>query len=147
MYTLYSLIIYHSNKWGPVIQLDLFLFVSVPYILGVGELRGNMAFVGRRKNYPWYIWYTSYFFRNKTFLFVKTESWNFQHLFNLGFCESLQNFNPFRQHFSKGHKSCLNELKFCEVPRNNKSKRCWKIHISILTNKKVLFIKNGNLLP
>ena len=28
-------------------------------------------------------WYTSIFFRNKTFLFVKIESWNFQHLFYL----------------------------------------------------------------
>ena len=73
-------------------------------------------------------WYTSYFFRNKTFLFVKIESSNFQHQFDLGFHEPLQNFSSFRQTFrqlfSMGNKSCLNELKFCEVSRNNKSKRC-----------------------
>ena len=37
------------------------------------------------------------FFRNKTFLFVKIESWNFQQLFDLGFRETLQNFSSFRQ--------------------------------------------------
>jgi len=49
----------------------------------------------------------SYSFRNKTFLFVKVESWNFQHIFDLGFREPLQN--------SMGSKSCPNELKICEV--------------------------------
>jgi hypothetical protein len=44
-------------------------------------------------------WYTLYFFRNKTFLFVKRESWNFQQLFDLGFRETLQNFSSFRQTF------------------------------------------------
>ena len=37
------------------------------------------------------------------------ESWNFQHLFDLGFHETLQNFSPFRQPsdgiFSVGNKS------------------------------------------
>ena len=56
---------------------------AVPYILG--ELRDNMASVGWRKNYPWYMVHFIYFFRNKTFLFVKIESWNFQQLFGLGF--------------------------------------------------------------
>ena len=55
----------------------------------------NTACVGWRKNYP----YTLYFFRNKTFLFVKIESWNFQQLFDLGFLETLQNFSSFRQTF------------------------------------------------
>ena len=48
------------------------------------------------------------FFRNKTFLFVKIESWNFQQLFDLGFRETLQNFSSFRQtfrwHFCMGNK-------------------------------------------
>ena len=35
------------------------------------------------------------FFRNKTFLFFKIESWNFQHLFEKEFRESSQNFNSF----------------------------------------------------
>ena len=43
-------------------------------------------------------WYTSIFFRNETFLLVKIESWNFQHLFDLGFRETSQNFCLFRQH-------------------------------------------------
>ena len=30
--------------------------------------------------------------RNKTFLFVKIETWNFKNLYNLGFCETLKNF-------------------------------------------------------
>ena len=36
-------------------------------------------------------------FRNKTFLFFKIESWNFQHLFKKEFHETSQNFNSFRQ--------------------------------------------------
>ena len=36
-------------------------------------------------------------FRNKTFLFLKIESWDFQHLFEKEFCETSQNFNSFRQ--------------------------------------------------
>ena len=35
------------------------------------------------------------FFRNKTFLFFKIESWNFQHLFEKEFRETSQNFNSF----------------------------------------------------
>jgi hypothetical protein len=46
-------------------------------------------------------------FRNETF-FVKIESLKFQHLFDLRFCENLQNFSSFqqtfRQHFSTGNK-------------------------------------------
>ena len=38
-----------------------------------------------------------FFFRNKTFLFFKIESWNFQHLFEKEFHETSQNFNSFRQ--------------------------------------------------
>jgi hypothetical protein len=99
------------------------LFRPEPYILG--ELRQNMASFGWRKNYPWYMVH----FRNKTFLFVNIESWIFQQLFEIRFNETLQNFSSFRQtfrwHFSMGKKSCLNELKFCEVSRNNESKIFW----------------------
>jgi hypothetical protein len=90
-------------------------------------------------------WYTSCFFKNKTFLFVKIETWNFQHLFDLQFHEILQNFKSFRQHsediFMMGNKSCPNELKFCEISRNPKSNSCWKFQLSILTNKTFLFLK------
>ena len=36
-----------------------------------------------------------HFFKNKTFLFFKIESWNFQNLFEIEFCETSQNFNSF----------------------------------------------------
>ena len=36
---------------------------------------------------------------------------------------------------------CLIELKFCEVSRNSISNWTWKFHLSILKNKKVLFLK------
>ena len=35
------------------------------------------------------------FFRNKTLLFFKIESWNFQNLFENKFCETPQRFNTF----------------------------------------------------
>ena len=41
------------------------------------------------------IWLRSYFFRNKTFLFFKRESWNFQCLFVLEFRETSQNLSSF----------------------------------------------------
>ena len=37
------------------------------------------------------------FFRNKTFLFLKIENWNFQHLFENEFCDTSQNITSFRQ--------------------------------------------------
>ena len=36
-------------------------------------------------------------------------------------------------------------MKFCEVSRNLFSNRCWKFQLSILKNKKVLFLKKYNL--
>ena len=84
------------------------------------------------------------FFRNKTFLFVKIEIWNFQHLFDLWFRETSQNFSSFRQLFlniEKCHLNiCLNELKFCEASQNCKSDSSWKFQLSIVSNKKVLFL-------
>ena len=44
--------------------------------------------------------------------------------------------------FSRFCIRCLIELKFCEVSRNSFSNRCWKFQLSILKNKKVLFLKN-----
>ena len=78
-------------------------------------------------------------------MFVKIEIWNFQHLFDLLFRETSQKFSSFEQLLFPIEKSCLNvclnELKFCKVSRNPKSNRCWKFQLSILTNKKVLFLK------
>ena len=87
------------------------------------------------------------FFRKKPFLFVKIKSWNFQHLFNYYFVKPLKISAHSEKHsddiFLRGIRvvRIRNELKFWEVLRNNKSKRCWKFQISILTNKKVLFLK------
>ena len=39
------------------------------------------------------------------------------------------------------NKSCSNELKFCEDSRNFEIIRCWKFQLSIMENKKVLFLK------
>jgi hypothetical protein len=52
------------------------------------------------------------FFRNKTFFFVKIESWNFQHLFDLLSRETSQNFSLFGQLFithTKMSSKCLSE--------------------------------------
>ena len=67
-------------------------------------------------------------------MFVKIEIWNFQHIFDFLFRETSQNFSSFELY--------LNELKFCKVSRKPKSNSCWKFQLSILTNKKVLTLKN-----
>ena len=68
------------------------------------------------------------FFTNKTFLFFKIESCNFQHLFKKEFRETSQNFNSIRQPIEKKeNNNCLNKLnefKFFEVSRNSFSNRC-----------------------
>ena len=91
------------------------------------------------------------FFRNKTFLFFKIESWNFQVQFEIKIRETSQNFNSFslfRQLlFSWFFIGCLIKLKFCKVSRNSISKWTWKFQLSILKNKKVLFLKKKNSKP
>ena len=75
-----------------------------------------------------------YFFRNKTFLFFKIESWNFQHLFEKEVRETSQNFNSFSS-FRQFHFNCSvvqlswNCVRFHEILFLN---RCWKFHFSIL---------------
>ena len=142
------------------------MFYSKPWIRKVRTSRGHLS-VERRTILE--TWYTFYFFRNKTFLFVKIDSWNFQHLFDLEFRETSQNVSSFpienmsselfpkkskkdpkiqttdRKNRNKNCLNELNELKFCEVSRNPKSNRCWKFQLSILTNKKVLFLKKYEL--
>ena len=54
------------------------------------------------------------------FCFFKIESWNFQHLFEIEFRETSQNFNSygsFRQLLFSFFIGCLIELKFCKVSR------------------------------
>ena len=81
--------------------------------------------------------------RNKTFLFFKIESWNFQVQFEIKFRETSQNFNSFslfRQLlFSYFFIGCLIGLKFCKVSRNWISNWTWKFQLSILKKKKVYF--------
>ena len=95
----------------------------------------------KKKNYPWYMVHFI-FFRNRTFLFVKIESLNFQHLFDLGFCEILQTFSSFRQtfrwHFLWEVKVTWMSWNFVRFHENYKSNR---FQISILTQRKVLFLK------
>ena len=101
-------------------------FQSKPWIRKVKTSRGHLLVEKRTILEKWY---TSYIlFRNKTFLFVKIESWNFKHLFDFGI-------------HAMSSECCLNEQKFCEVSRNPKSNRWWNFQLSILTNKKVLFLK------
>ena len=100
---------------------------------------------------PWWYGLKNIFFRNKTFLFFKIESWNFQVQFEIKIRETSQNFNSFsffRQLlFSSFFIGCLIELKFCKVSRNSISKWTWKFQLSILKNKKVLFLKKIFLGP
>ena len=78
-------------------------------------------------------------------MFFKIESWNFQVQFEIEFRETLQNFNSIRQPIKKNENknslNKLNELKFSEVSRILISNWTWKFQISILKNKKVLFLK------
>ena len=80
--------------------------IAEPFILG--ELRYITASGGWKKELSMVHGTLQIFFRNKTFLFVKIDSWNFQQLFDLGFHEALQSFSSFRQtfrwHFCMGDK-------------------------------------------
>ena len=79
------------------------------------------------------------FFRNKTFLFFKIESWNFQHLFENKFRGTSHNFNSIRQPIEKMKITIVwmswmswNIVRFHEKTFSN---RCWKFQHSILKNK------------
>ena len=78
----------------------------------------------------------------KTFLFVKIESWDFQHLFDFEFRETLQKLRSFKQHseniFSIGIKSYLNELKSWKISRNKNWK---KVTIHILPKRICIWLK------
>ena len=78
------------------------------------------------------------FFRNKTFLFIKIESWTLASVWKV-IAWNLTNFNSIKQPIENNN--FLNELKFFEVSQNSISDRCRKFQLSILKNKKVLFLK------
>ena len=87
----------------------------------------------------WYWqWLKNFFFRNKTFLFIKIESWTLASVWKV-IAWNLTNFNSIKQPIENNN--FLNELKFFEVSQNSISDRCRKFQLSILKNKKVLFLK------
>ena len=55
---------------------------------GLGKLGRQGAICQFQKELSWRL-YTSYFFRNKAFLFVKMERFTFQHLFDLELREKI----------------------------------------------------------
>jgi hypothetical protein len=65
------------------------------------------------------VWLKKYFFRNKTFLFFKIKSWNFQHLFEMEFCETSQNFNSFSLFRQLLFSFFLSVVRFHEIPLQN----------------------------
>ena len=73
------------------------------------------------------------FFRNKSFLFLKLEGWNFQHLFERKFCETSQNFNSFSAFRQLLFSFLLSAVWLCS--------NFLRFQLSILKNKKVLFLK------
>ena len=79
----------YSTIWGHYVQ-----FQSKPS-LKIAPSRGHLLV---KKRTILAIWLRSYFFRNKTFLVFKIESWNVKHLFHLGFRETSENYTSFRQY-------------------------------------------------
>ena len=112
----------------------------------MGKVRTSSRHLLAEKRVIHGTWYTYYFFKNKTFLFVKIEIWNFHHLFDLLFHETSQNSSSFGQLLFPVEKCHLNVFvwmswNFCKVSQNSKSNRCWKFQLSILINNKVVFLK------
>ena len=110
------------------------------------KLRHKGAICWSRKELFWPYGLDHIFSRNKNvFVFQDSElkfsaSVWFRISWNLTKFELIQLIQTtFILIFSMGS---LNELQFCEVSRNPQSKRCWKFQLSILKNKKVLFLKN-----
>ena len=78
-------------------------FASVVYSFSSSNSKLSLKIGSVNKAFLFWYWLRpkSYFFRNKTFLFYKIESWNFQHLFEKEFHETSQNFNSIRQPIEK----------------------------------------------
>ena len=78
-------------------------------------------------------------------MFFNIERWNFQHLFDNRILWNLTKFQLIQLiqtiFISTFSISCPIELKFCEASRNYFSNRWWKFQISILKNKKDLFLE------
>ena len=78
-------------------------------------------------------------------MLFKIESLNFQHLIETEFCERLKNIQLIQLIQTIvifiSSVTCLIELKFWEVSRSSYGNKCWKFQLSILKNKKVLFLQ------
>ena len=72
-----------------------------------------------------------YFVRNKTFFVFQDRKLKL----------SIPVWNGISWNLTKFQLIQLIELKFCKVSRNSFTKSFWKFHLSILKNKKVLFLK------
>ena len=84
------------------------------------------------------------FFRNKTFLFLKIESWKFQHLFEIEFRETSQNFNSFslfRQFYFHFFYRLSDKVEILWDFMKFFFKQILKVSAFCLENKKVLFLK------
>ena len=114
-------------------------YISVIYTRRVARQYGICWF---QKELSWRLGTLHIFSGMKTFLFVKIESWDFQHLFDFEFRETLQKLRSFKQHseniFSIGIKSYLNELKSWKISRNKNWK---KITIHILPKRICIWLK------
>ena len=68
---------------------------------------------------------------------------SFQYLSEIEFRDTSKNFKSFSSFRQLLFSSFFYRLSdFCEVSRNSFSNRCWKFQLSILKNKKGLFLKN-----
>ena len=67
-------------------------FLHSAYCLFIAKPSMKIESVNKAFLFWYWQWLKKYFFRNKTFLFFKIESWNFQHLFEKEFLENLSKF-------------------------------------------------------
>ena len=99
-----------------------------------------------KKGLSWRLDTLHIFLRNKKNLFAKIEIWNFQHLFDLGFCEPYK-MSAHSDNIQVKFMKSMFYGEFCEVSWNSELKICWKFQLFILTNKKVLFLKKLRSVP
>ena len=114
--------IWHAKYW----QVPSMLLFCLPYKLilrifwctqsrGLGKLGRQGAICWLKQRTIQGTCYTSYFYRN-TFFVCQDRELKFSTFVWFRILQKLIQTNIFRWHFSMGNKSCLDELKFCEVP-------------------------------
>ena len=77
---------YPWNSGKGLIYLSYFIYSVIELVIS----KTFWNYLGMFRDYG-----LNFFFRNKTCLFFKIESWKFQHLFENEFCETSQSFNSF----------------------------------------------------